>query len=296
MSKEKIIKTVKKIIVPVLVLIIISLTGMFTDLFKGFEPLIDINIGMLLRVLAVIALFMVLYYVFSFILDALSGKSGRLGTIITLLASVIKYVLVLVCIFWVVNILGVDIGTIFASLGIVALIIGFGAESLVADMVTGLFILFENEYNVGDIIEVDGYRGTVTEISLRTLSLRDSGGNVKIINNSDLKNIINRSNQRSVAVVDIGVSYDTDLEKMDVVMEEILSGIKEAHPDVFRYDMTYAGVESLGDYSITLRVVAQVEEEDLFSSKRLLNKELKIAFDKRGIVIPYPRFDMYSLR
>ena len=156
-----------------------------------------------------------------------------------------------------------------------------------------VFILFENEYNIGDIIEVDGFRGTVKSISIRTLSLEDGGGNIKIINNSDLKNIINRSNQGSRAVSDIDVSYDTDLEQLEETLNVILAEIKEKHPEVFIGDVMYAGVENLGASGITLRFVAEVNEKDIFSGRRLLNKELKVAFDKHKISVPFPQVDVH---
>ena len=159
---------------------------------------------------------------------------------------------------------------------------------------TGVFILFENEYNVGDIIEVDGFRGTVKEIGLRTLNLEDNGGNVKIINNADLKNIINRSNYHSMAVCDIGISYDTDLEKLDPVLDVILADIKARYPEVFIGELKCIGVEALGEFSITLRFCGEVDEKNVFSGRRLLNKELKIAFDKNNISIPYPQMDIHT--
>ena len=190
------------------------------------------------------------------------------------------------------TIIGVNVSTIFASIGILALIIGFGAESLVADIVTGVFVLFENEYNIGDIIEVDGFRGTVTEIGIRTVSVQDSGGNIKIINNSDLKNIINRSNQKSTAVCDIGVAYETDLEEFDKLVIKIIDEITDRNPEAFKSGIKYLGVQELGDFSITLRFVAEAEENKVFATRRLLNKELKTAFDRHNVSIPFPQIEV----
>ena len=126
------------------------------------------------------------------------------------------------------------------------------------------------------------------------MSLEGSGGNIKIINNSELKNIINRSNQRSVAICDVGVSYDIDLEELDKKLVKILASIKEKHKEVFIDRVECAGVENLADSSVVLRFIADVKEEDIFSGRRLLNKELKIAFDKEKINIPYPQIDVHT--
>ena len=130
--------------------------------------------------------------------------------------------IVILC--WGLSILGVDLSTIVTAVGILALVVGFGAESLIADVVTGTFMLFENQYNVGDIVEVNGFRGTVQEIGIRTTSIMDAGGNVKIINNSDMKNILNRSDNASLAVSNIDVPYETDLEALEAKLPALMEG------------------------------------------------------------------------
>lgn len=131
-------------------------------------------------------------------------KKGRVGTLSTLFASLISYGAVLLGFCWGLTIIGVNVSTVFASVGIIALILGFGAESLVADLVTGVFIIFENQYNVGDIIEVGGFRGTVQEIGFRTVVLVDAGGNTKIVNNSKMTDVINLSEKQSCPSVRLG--------------------------------------------------------------------------------------------
>ncbi|MBQ5754234.1 MAG: mechanosensitive ion channel family protein [Oscillospiraceae bacterium] len=228
------------------------------------------------------------------LLGFFAGRTGRTGTLATVFSSLVKYGIVLISFCWGMTLLGVDVSTVFASVGIVALILGFGAESLVADLVTGVFIIFENQFNIGDIIEVDGYRGVVDSIGIRTVSIKDSGSNIKVINNSDLKNIINRSNQGSVAVSTVGVSYSTDLEELEKKLPAMLEAIKAKHPDVFTGKIAYLGVEELAAYSVVLKFMAEVAEADYFSGRRILNKELKCAFDKAGIQIPAPQLEVHT--
>jgi len=292
--KEKGKSYIIKILIPLVLLGVIGVIAKNTGLFWGLDSLITISLENIIKLIVAIAFIMVLENVLLMLFGFFSKRPGRIGTIATLISSIIKYVSILIGFCWGLSIIGVDVSTIFASIGIIALILGFGAESLVADLVTGVFILFENEYNVGDIIEVDGFRGTVKEIGLRTLNLEDNGGNVKIINNADLKNIINRSNYRSMAVCDIGISYDTDLEKLDPVLDVILADIKARYPEVFIGELKCIGVEALGEFSITLRFCGEVDEKNVFSGRRLLNKELKIAFDKNNISIPYPQMDIHT--
>ena len=268
-------------------------TGVFNG-FSGFMSMIKLDFGTIIRLIVMVAFLSVLSNLLLLVFKVFQVKKGRIGTIATLLASLTRYGAVLLGFCWGLTIIGVDVSTIFASVGIVALILGFGAESLVADLVTGVFILFENQYNVGDIIEVSGFRGTVQEIGFRTVSIVDGGGNVKIINNSSMTDVINLSDKQSVALCNIGVSYATDLEELEKKLPVIFDAIKVKHKDVFIGDIQYLGVEALADSSVVLKIKADVNEKDIYNGRRILNKELKIAFDKEKIEIPYPQMDVHT--
>ena len=292
MKKKGTGREILKILLASAVLVVLTYMCVKTGIFPGVGSLIDISFDTILKIIIAVAFIQVVGGVLIVVLSLFKNKSGRVGTMSTVLISIVKYSMRIIGFCWVLTIIGVNVSTIFASIGILALIIGFGAESLVADIVTGVFVLFENEYNIGDIIEVDGFRGTVTEIGIRTVSVQDSGGNIKIINNSDLKNIINRSNQKSTAVCDIGVAYETDLEKFDKLVIKIIDEITDRNPEAFKSGIKYLGVQELGDFSITLRFVAEAEENNVFATRRLLNKELKIAFDRHNVSIPFPQIQV----
>ena len=295
--KKKIYKNIFLIVFSGILLMTIMLIAKETDLFDDLEDMeagLKISGGMMLNVVLALALVVLISNVLLIVLNLFRNRRGRIGTLVTVISSLIKYISVLVAFCWILSIIGVNVSTIFASVGIFALILGFGAESLVADLVTGVFILFENQYNVGDIVEIDGFRGKVKEIGIRTLSLEDTGCNIKIINNSELKNIVNRSNQRSVAVCDVSVSYNTDIEELEEKLVNMLQKIKAKHTDIFIGRVEFVGVEALADSGVVLRIIADVSEENIFKGRRLLNKEIKIMFDKDGIIIPYPQVDVHS--
>lgn len=295
--KKQIYKSIFLIVFSGILLMTIMLIAKETDLFDDLEDMeagLKISGGMMLNVVLALALVVLISNVLLIVLNLFRNRRGRIGTMVTVISSLIKYISVLVAFCWILSIIGVNVSTIFASVGIFALILGFGAESLVADLVTGVFILFENQYNVGDIVEIDGFRGKVKEIGIRTLSLEDTGGNIKIINNSELKNIVNRSNQRSVAVCDVSVSYNTDIEELEEKLVNMLQKIKAKHTDIFIGRVEFVGVEALADSGVVLRIIADVSEENIFKGRRLLNKEIKIMFDKDGIIIPYPQVDVHS--
>lgn len=295
--KKKLGKNIIGFIVSILLLVGSGFLGIFTGVFESVDDSlnsISFSPDTILKVVIVVCFLYALKCIVNVVMGQIKGRTARARTLITIVSSVIKYTIFLAGMCWILTIIGVNVSTIFASIGVIALIVGFGAESLVADVVTGIFILFENQFNVGDIIEIDGFRGTVENITIRTVSVRDPGGNVKIINNSNLNNIINRSDHGSVAISQVGVSYDTDLEAFDEIVGPMLDEIKAKHPDVFVGDVAYLGVESLADSSVILKFKADVTEANVFSGMRLLNKELKCAFDKNNITIAFPQLDVHT--
>lgn len=246
-----------------------------------------LNLATIFQVIAIILAMIFITQLVKFILGIVHPKSPKAKSAVTLFHSAVSYITVIVGFFWCLGVLGVNLSTIFASVGIIALIIGFGAQSLVEDLVTGIFLVFENHFNVGDIIEYNGFRGTVESIGIRTTAIADMGNNVKVVNNSDLRNILNRSTAASVAVTTVSVGYGEDLEKVETVIAQMLPRIREKYPDIFLEDPIYSGVNELGESGVVLRFTAKVREKDVFSAPRKLNREIKLAFDKAGIEIPY---------
>ena len=188
----------------------------------------------IMTVLAVIIFMWLVTTVSCTVLEKVSKGKKRSETVASLTISVIKVVGAIATIVWVLSVVGVDIGTIFASLGIMSLIIGFGVQSLIEDCVTGLFIIFEGIYNIGDIIVLDSFRGTVDKITLRTTTLKDAGGNLQLINNSDIRNIQNRSANTSLAVCDIGITYEADIREVEKLVLPELPRIFEENKDIFK--------------------------------------------------------------
>ena len=247
-----------------------------------------------LRAAAMAALVLFCAGLVSLILRSIRLSSHRGSTVLTLLASLVRYASVIVILCWGLSIFGVDVNTIVASVGVVALIVGFGAESLIADMVTGFFMLFENQYNVGDIVEVNGFRGTVKEIGIRTTSIIDAGKNVKIVNNSDMKNLLNRSDNVSIAAATIDVPYPTDLEKLESQIPGLMNEIFERHRDVMLSAPRYLGVQELGASGVTLKFIVEIEEQNIFSVPRVLNHDLLLGFRKLGVECPFPQLDVHN--
>ncbi|MBR0138889.1 MAG: mechanosensitive ion channel family protein, partial [Firmicutes bacterium] len=248
----------------------------------------------LVALLFMIAVCWAVYRIIMFIFSLIHLKSRRAETIKGLLANLVRYCIVIFGVIFGLNILGADILTVIAGLGIMALVIGFGAQSLIEDIFAGLFILFEERFYVGDIISVDGFRGTVTSIGIVSTRIADTGGNIRIINNSDIRVLTNLSEVSSLAICVFGIAYGADLIKAEKVVDELCENLPSMYPEVFPKKPRYLGVESLSDSSVDLKVVADVEESNIFNARRILNREIKLALDRNDIEIPFPQVTVWQ--
>ena len=227
-------------------------------------------------------------WVLRFILRSLAKPLKKGKAIVDIVCSLIKYSAMIVLIFFVLKDCGVDTNAILAGIGILGLIIGLGAQPLIADIIAGLFIVFENVFDVGDIIVADNFRGTVKEIGIRTTKIEDIGGNIKIMNNADLKSIINMTNQLSLAICEVSIEYGESLERVEAILKDNMASIKEAIPDIVEGPF-YKGVQALGDSGVLLRFVANCHEDIKYQVERDMNRQFRLLFDKNNINIPFPQ-------
>ncbi len=267
--------------------------GIFTN-FSSALGNIRFSEAVFLRLIVMVFLVLAVEKALVLILGLFKGRSHRSATVITITQSLLRYAAAIVILCWGLSIIGVNVSTILASVGVVALIVGFGAESLIEDVITGFFMLFENQYNVGDIVEVGGFRGTVSDIGIRTTSITDPGGNVKIINNSNMKDILNRSDNASRSLSDIQIPYETDLPAFEEKLPEMMKSIYEAHKDVMRSEPVYLGVQELGESGVTLRFVVEVDESNIYKVQRILNRDLLVSFREAGVEVPFPQLDLHQ--
>ncbi|MBQ4506167.1 MAG: mechanosensitive ion channel family protein [Firmicutes bacterium] len=234
------------------------------------------------------------YRILMWIMSLVKTGSRRGETLKGMLCNVIRYAVVIFGIIFGLNILGADVLTVIASLGILALIIGFGAQSLIEDIFAGIFILFEGRFYVGDIISVDGFRGTVRSIGIVSTQIADVGGNIRIMNNSDIRVLTNLSDVSSVAVSIVSISYGADLVKAESVVNAVLDRLPEQYPGIFPVKPKYMGVEDLNDSSVDLKVIADVHESNIYNARRIMNRELKLGLDAGGIEIPFPQIVVWQ--
>ena len=213
-------------------------------------------------------------------------KSNGAKTTMLLVGNVAKYAAAIVFVFMALGVWGVDTAAIMTGGAVLALVIGLGCQSLIADIVAGIFMLFEGDIQVGDIVVIDGWRGTVKQIGLRRTKIEDAVGNVNIVNNAAISNIINNTKELSVAVVDVGTEYNESILRIEEVIEKALPEMKKHIPAIVEGPF-YKGVAELGESCVNIRLVAKCKEEDKYQVQRDLNRELKILFDANDINIPF---------
>lgn len=258
--------------------------GDITTIFKSIET----NYTKIIKAIIYCVVVYLMFKLFRIIMKFVTKKSIKSQTVVTLFDSFIKYLTFLVGLYLVLKAFGVDPKTLLAGAGVIALIIGLGAQPLISDILNGLSIVFEGEYRVGDIVVIDSFRGTVLTIGLRTTQIIDAAGNIKIINNSEIKNIINMSQSLSLAICDVQIDYEESLLKVELLLKSNLELFKQNIPLIVD-GPEYLGVAELGSSGVALRIIARCKEENKFQVQRDLNRQIKLLFDKNKISIPFPQ-------
>ncbi len=220
-------------------------------------------------------------------------QSQKVKTIQIIALNVSKYLIGIFVILAILSLYGVNVKSILAGLGIGTAIIGLAFQDLAKDIIAGIFIISENQYEIGDTIEIDGFMGEVIAVGLKTTKIKNYKGAVKIISNRNMDKIINYSINNSLAVVDIGVSYDHSPKEVEEVLQKLFIKLDGKIPEV-KGKFQILGIDGLNDSSVVYRIAVEVESMQQFNVERILKKEIKIAFDEAKIKIPYPQIEVHN--
>lgn len=212
----------------------------------------------------------------------------RTKTIGKLLENFTNYAVNFIMILMILAQFGVNLGPVLAGAGVVGLAIGFGAQSLVKDVITGFFIIFEDQFAVGDVIQTGTYKGTVEEIGLRVTRLKSWTGEVHIIPNGTISQVTNFSLYNSIAVIDVTIAYEADIEKAMKVLDETVKAHYENSMDMIKAPEVL-GIQTLGASEVTLRVTVECKANTQPAVQRKLYAEIKRAFAANGVETPNPR-------
>ncbi|AGT33865.1 mechanosensitive ion channel protein MscS [Geobacillus genomosp. 3] len=213
-------------------------------------------------------------------------------TLARLLDNVITYVLYFIALLMILDTFGVPVKALLAGAGVVGLAVGFGAQSLVKDIITGFFIIFEDQFAVGDYVRIGNFEGYVEEIGLRVTKIKSWTGEVHILPNGSITQVTNYSLHNSLAVVDISISYEEDIEEAEKAIRELLPKLPEKYEDMVAPPQLL-GVQNLVNSEVVLRITCETKPMSHVGVARAIRKEVKMLLDERGIEIAYPRMVLH---
>lgn len=217
----------------------------------------------------------------------------REATLVRLLNNALTYIVGFVAIVTVLSLLTINVQGLLAGAGIVGLAVGFGAQSLVKDIISGFFIIFEDQFSVGDYVSIGKNQGVVEEIGLRTTKIKNWTGELYIIPNGNITEVTNFSIHNSIAVVDVHIPYEENIDRAEQAIQEFLISFAEQHDEVIG-EPQVLGVQTLGTSHVTLRIAAETLPMAHWEIARSLNKEIKKVLDEHHIQAPYPKMVTYS--
>jgi small conductance mechanosensitive channel len=216
-------------------------------------------------------------------------SAQRVQALSTVLRSVVSFAIWTIASFMVLGEVGINLGPLLAGAGILGVAIGFGSQSLVKDFLAGIFILVEDQFGVGDIVDLGEAVGVVEVVSLRTTRLRSVDGTVWHVPNGEIQRVGNKSQHWSRALLDIQVAYTTDLGEAREVIKQVADDVWQEQPETILEEPELWGVENLGAHGIDIRLVVKTQPSKQWEVSRLIRERIKAEFDERGIEIPFPQ-------
>lgn len=220
-----------------------------------------------------------------------SISQGRAFTLESLINNLITYVLFFILVITILQLLGIDATAILAGAGIIGLAVGFGAQGLVSDLVSGFFILLEKQLDVGELVTVGEFSGTVEQVGLRTTQIRAVDGTLHFIPNREITQLSNHSRGEMQALVDIDISVHNDLPRTLEILQQVCERIAIENESITD-GPSLIGIQSLGPNTITLRIIAKTKNMEQWGMERLIRQEAKVALDENGIQFPQAPFIM----
>lgn len=183
---------------------------------------------------------------------------------------------------------GLDIGPLLASAGVVGVALGFGAQALIKDYLAGIFIILEDQYGVGDIVDVGPVVGTVEEITLRITRLRDVSGVVWYVRNGEILRVANKSQGWTMAIVDLPIAYNENIDRVRRIVEDVATAMDDdpAYDDMLLGRPDFVGIEQVSGEAVFVRVLAKAAPDQQHAVQREIRERIKVAFDKAGVQVP----------
>ena len=219
------------------------------------------------------------------------AQSQRINTLFGILNNFISIAIIVVVIMLILSELGIEIGPLLAAAGVVGLAVGFGAQTLVKDIITGLFVVLEGQVTIGDIVEIAGHSGTVEAITIRTIRLRDVQGHLHVIPFSEVTTVKNITQDQDYHTFEIGVSYNEDIDHVIQTLEGVGKDLEKDKDfkSKINGEIQVFGLDKFEDSAIIIKGRIPTIHKQQWAVRREFNRRVKIAFDKNKIEIPFPQ-------
>ena len=217
-------------------------------------------------------------------------RDKRKATIISLINNIIKYIIIAIVIILILNTYGIDTTSIIASLGAISVIVGLAFQDIIKDLLAGMFIIFENTYAVGDFVEINGFKGEVISLGLKTTKIKSYTGEVKIISNSSFIEVINYSLNHSKILINIPFPYNQKIDEIEKALNKVKEEI-EKNQDVYQMDLL--GIDEFASSSINYAIIIECAPMTHIVTKRQVLKIIKNTFDEAKIEIPFNQLDIH---
>lgn len=231
-------------------------------------------------------------YVGGILIKKLFKGTPRRVTIGKLIISILKVVIWVAAVIAILAVWGFNVGALIAGAGVLTLVIGLGMQSLIADVVAGIFLVCDGTIEVGEYIIIDGWRGTVQEIGIRTTKIINYSGDIRVCNNSTITTYINQSREKSYPTVVVRIAFEENLEAIEKLLTEHKEELHSRLPRVME-GPDYLGVSNFAESGIDLQFGATCKEDDYFQVQRDMRGVIKMFFDEHGIRIPFPQADVH---
>lgn len=217
----------------------------------------------------------------------IKGQNNRKKkTIISLINNLIKYTIAIIVVLMILEVYNVNTGAILASLGVVGVVIGLALQDLIKDFIAGIFIIFDDQYSVGDTVTINAFRGEVIALGLKSTKIKSFKGDVMVISNGQIKEVINHSLENSLALVEVDIAYEENIDHALEILKDECEKYAKTDSNICG-KVNILGVTDLGSSGIRIRITAETLPLEQFQVERNLRKAIKNRFDQEHIEIPF---------
>lgn len=221
-------------------------------------------------------------------------EQKRRETVLVLLRKVIKYIIIVIAFITILSTWHVNTTALVTSIGALSVVVGLAFQDLLKDFLVGISIIMEDTFSLGDYVEINGFKGEVINFNFKSTRLKSLTGEVRIISNRNIIEVTNYSLNKSLLLVNISTSYDTDIDKVEKILKDVC--VKLEKNEIYNQIVLAPGIEELSDSAVIYRISALVNIKDIYNAKRFILEEVKKSFDKNNINIPFPQVEVHNAK